>query len=64
MEQFIKQFVREAPGVWSCVAPAELLLPQGGRIQVTPGTRFTRGSMFMNVEVAKLLDDYYEKQGR
>ena len=63
MEQFIKHFVREAPGIWSCVEPAELLLPEG-RIQVTPGTRFTRGTMFMNVELAKLLDDLHDRQAR
>jgi hypothetical protein len=59
VQYFIKCFVREGPGVWSCVAPAEVMLPQG-RVQVTPGTRFTRGSMFMGVEVAKLLDEQYD----
>jgi len=58
MQNFIKHFVREAPGVWSCVESAELFLPEG-RIQVTPGTRFTRGTKFMGVEVAKLLEDQY-----
>ena len=56
----MKHFVREGDGVWACVEPAELQLPEG-RIQVTPGTRFTRGTTFMNVEIAKLLDEQYEK---
>ena len=60
MQQFMKHFVREGDGVWSCVEHAELQLPEG-RIQVTPGTRFTRGTTFMNVEIAKLLDEQYEK---
>lgn len=59
MERFIKKFVREGAGVWACIEPAELQLPLG-RIQVAPGTRFTRGSTFMGVEVAKLLDAAFE----
>jgi len=63
MQNFIKHFVREGPGVWSCVEPGEIHLPQG-RVQVTPGTRFTRGSMFMGVEIARLLDEQYEQLRR
>ena len=63
MKEFIKHFVREAEGFWICVKPATLTLPQG-RVQVAPGTRFTRGSTFMNVELAKLLDDHYAEQQR
>ena len=65
MENFIKHFVREDEGEWSCVESAELLLSTG-RIQVTPGTKFTRGTVFMGVELAKLLDDQYalEKKRR
>lgn len=40
--------------------PATLDLPEG-RVQVAAGTCLTRGMKFMNVEVAKLLDDYYER---
>jgi hypothetical protein len=40
-----------------------LELPQG-RIQVTPGTVFTRGTKFMNVDVAELLDEQYETYRR
>jgi hypothetical protein len=60
MESFIRHFQREAPGVWVCVEPATLTLPQG-RIQVAPGTRFTRGTTFMNVELARLLDEEYSR---
>ncbi len=64
METFIKHFVREGAGVWRCIAPATLQLP-GGRVQVAPGTVVTRGKKFMNVEVAKLLDEHYDRhQGR
>ena len=63
MQTFIKGFVRDRYGVWRCIEPATLDLPSG-RIQVTPGTVFTRGTKFMNVELAKLLDEEHERQGR
>ena len=47
-----------------CIAPAELQLPQG-RIQITPGSTFTRGTKFMNVELAALLDEQWDlEQGK
>ena len=60
MHNFIKCFIREEYGVWRCVEPGSLLLLTG-RIQVTPGHVFMRGTSFMNVEVARLLDEQYEK---
>ena len=59
MERFIKCFRRDAYGVWLCIAPADLQLPQG-RVQVTPGSVFTRGTKFMNVELAALLDEQWD----
>jgi len=43
------------------VSPGTLTLPQG-RVQVTAGSRFTRGTRFMNVEIAALLEEQYAKQ--
>lgn len=60
MGNFIKHFVRDSGGVWRCIRAATLELPSG-RIQVTPGSVFTRGTMFMNVELARLLDEHYEQ---
>ena len=62
MRQFIKHFRREGVGVWVCVAPATLDLPQG-RVQVAEGSRFTLGTMFMNIEIASLLEAEYQRQG-
>jgi hypothetical protein len=31
---------------------------------VTPGTRFTRGSTFMGVDLAKMLEEQYYKNQR
>lgn len=55
MEEFVKHFIRDAQGGWLCVYAAELNLPSG-RIQVTPGSRFTPGTTFMGVDLAKLLE--------
>ena len=59
MEDFVKHFVRDPQGVWFCVEPATIDLPSG-RIQVNPGTRFARGTKFMNVDIAEVLDQQYE----
>ena len=60
MRDVIENFVREGPGAWTCIAAVSVDLP-GGRIQVAPGTRVTRGTTFMGIELAKLLDDQYER---
>jgi hypothetical protein len=61
VEELIKYFRREVAGTWVCVEPATLDLPQG-RVQATPGTRFVLGTKFMNVDVARLLDEAYSRQ--
>ena len=58
VNEFIKKFVREAEGIWVCTAAAEFELP-GGRVQVAVGTRFTRGTRYMGIDVAQLLDEQY-----
>lgn len=57
---FIKQFRRDGAGNWICVAPATLDLPHG-RVQVTPGTRLSIGTKFMNVDLARMLDEEYSR---
>ena len=61
MDGFIKHFARDPYGAWLCIEPATLQLPQG-RIQVAPGTKFTRGTKFMNVDLAELLEEEYQRQ--
>ena len=63
MDKFIKHFRRDALGVWICVSPAELALPQG-RIQVTVGSRFAVGTTFMNVDLASMLEAEHYRQPR
>ena len=60
MEQFIRHFRREGEGTWVCVEHATLSLPQG-RVQVSPGTRFTPGTTFMNVDLSQMLEEQYAK---
>ena len=60
MKIFVRHFIREAQGVWKCVAPAELALVNGS-IKVTPGSRFTAGTVIQGVEIAQLLEEEYER---
>ncbi len=60
MQRFIEHFTRNDFGVWVCVSPAELHLPEG-RIQVTPASRFARGTKFMNVDLAALLEEQWQR---
>jgi hypothetical protein len=59
---FIRCFRRDSAGHWTCIKPCEIDLP-GGRIQVAAGTRFTAGTRFMDVDIAKLLDEMYNARG-
>ena len=52
--------MREGYGRWYCFEPASLETPVG-RIQVNQGTLFTRGTKFMNFDIAAALDEQYEK---
>ena len=63
VDSFIRNFVREAEGAWRCVQPAELNW-NSGRIQVAPGTTFTRGTMFMGIDLASLLEEHHQKYAR
>jgi hypothetical protein len=56
MHEFRKCFIRDPSGAWRCVKPADIQLPTG-RVQVTPGSVFTRSTRFMNVDLAALLDE-------
>jgi hypothetical protein len=65
MHRFRTNFVRESEGVWRCSESTTLLLPNGHKIEVAPGTVLTRGTSFMGVELARLLDEAHgEDAGR
>lgn len=63
MKDVIEAFRRDADGSWTCVAPADFNGPTG-RIQVAPGARFTRGTIFMGIELAAWLDEQAFRLGR
>src|SRR5687768_9575882 len=48
-------FRHNPDGSWSCVAPVTLDHPKG-RVQITAGSTFTRGTRFMGIDVAEWLD--------
>jgi hypothetical protein len=48
---------------WVCEEPTELDLPQG-RVQAPQGHLFIVGNKFMNVDVARLLDEEYSRQAQ
>ena len=63
MRDFIKCFRRDSAGRWRCLQPCEVELA-GGRIQVAVDTVFTKGTLFMDVDIADLLDRQYEEDQR
>jgi hypothetical protein len=63
MERFIKHFRRESGGRWVCVEPASIDLPQG-RVEVTPGTRLSIGQTYMNVDLARMLDEQHSRANK
>jgi len=55
MDDFVKYFVRVAPGTWTSLCDGEFTGPNG-RIQITGGSTFRRGTKFMGVDLAAVLD--------
>jgi hypothetical protein len=55
-EQLLKLFHRESDGTWTSVDTVELEGPTG-RMQVPGGIRFRPGKPFMNVDMARWLDE-------
>jgi len=49
--------------MWTCVSPAELETLKG-RVQVTPGTRFAPGTLFMGIDLVGMLEEERERQYR
>ena len=60
MQHFRNNFSRDKAGSWTCMQAAAIDLP-AGRVEVAVGTRFTLGTTFAGVDVAKMLDEQHEK---
>jgi hypothetical protein len=54
-DDFITHFCRNDDGSWICTSPATLNGPNG-RIQVTAGSCFYPGTIFMGFDLAKWLE--------
>ena len=61
MDQFAKHFCRNHDGSWTCTTAGTFDGPNG-RIQVTPGARFYRGTIFMGFDLAAWLDAALENR--
>jgi hypothetical protein len=55
MNNFIRYFERGPDGMWTCVLSADLETVQG-RVQVTSGTRFAPGTLFMGIDLVGMLE--------
>jgi hypothetical protein len=62
-DEFARHFCKNADGSWTCTSPATLSGPNG-RIQVTTGSRFYPGTIFMGFDVAAWLDDRLGERGQ
>ena len=60
MRKFRGHFQRAGLGAWTGTAPTEIALPTG-RIQIAPTTRFMRGTTFMGLDIANMLDEEYAR---
>jgi len=58
----IQNFEREREGVWKCIRPGAFLLPDGAKIEVAPGTVLSQGTVFMGVELARMLEEQYQAE--
>jgi hypothetical protein len=62
-DDFAAHFCRNSDGSWSCTSPATLNGPNG-RIQVTQGSRFYPGTVFMGFDIAQWLDQRLGDRGQ
>ena len=62
MRKFSIHFEREREGVYRCVSPATFPLPNGHKIEVAPNTVLSRGTSFMGVDLADMLEEHHKKQ--
>ena len=60
MKDFIKHSSRGRDGSWTCIVHAEIRHTTG-RIQVAEGARFTLGTIFMAVDIVKLLEQEFHR---
>lgn len=62
--ELLSHFQRNPDGSWTTVKPIQLSSPGGGSIGAGPGMTFTRGVLFMGVNLAAELDAAAARVGR
>lgn len=50
-------FKKNPDGSWSAVKPITITSPTGEAEQIGPGMSFTKGVLFMGIDLAALLDE-------
>jgi hypothetical protein len=61
MRRLTEHFVRDLFGSWLCIEAIDLDLP-GGRVHVALGTRLTRGTTFLGIDLVSVLDEQWDKE--
>ena len=61
MRNFLRCFERERDGVWRCKTFATLLLPEGKKVEIDTQTVLVRGSSYMGLDLAQMLDDQHQQ---
>jgi hypothetical protein len=62
MRDFIKCFSRDDNGTWTCVSSCEFDGPTG-LIQVSTGSKFVPGTIFMGFDLVQLMEEHQENHG-
>ena len=57
MENLIKHFARERPGVWTCLTPMTV-----AGVAIPSGVRVVAGTPIDGVDVGQFLEEEYAKQ--
>jgi hypothetical protein len=58
MQDFVKNFVRDCSGCWTCIRAASVGLPNGARVDALPGDRFRQGELIEGIDLARLMDEH------
>ena len=61
VDEFATHFCKNADGSWTCRKPGTFNGPNG-RIQVTAGSKFYLGTIFMGFDLAAWLDEQLEAE--
>ena len=61
MDEFATHFCKNADGSWTCLSPGTFNGPNG-RVQVTEGSKFYPGTIFMGFDLAAWLEEQLKNE--